>query len=54
MRGGYRTGLDGVAWHSDDEAEFGDDPVIASVSFGATRRFQLRHKARKELRAVID
>ena len=50
----YRTGLDGVAWHSDDEPEFGDEPVIASVSFGATRRFQLRHKARKELRAEID
>ncbi len=49
----YRTGLDGVAWHSDDEPEFGDDPVIASVSFGAARRFQLRHKARKELRAEV-
>lgn len=50
----YRTGLDGVAWHSDVEPEFGGDPVIASVSFGATRRFQLRHKARKELRAELD
>lgn len=43
----YRDGRDGVAWHSDDEAELG--PVIASVSFGATRTFQLRHNSRPDL-----
>ena len=41
----YRTGQDTVGWHSDDEPELGDEPVIASVSFGATRRFDLRHKS---------
>lgn len=46
----YRNGQDGVAWHSDDEPELGPEPVIASVSFGATRRFQLRHKTRKDLK----
>lgn len=40
----YRTGADGVAWHSDDEPELGSEPVICSLSFGARRRFDLRHK----------
>lgn len=40
----YRDGNDGVAWHSDDEPELGPQPVIASVSFGEARVFQLRHK----------
>ena len=50
----YRTGQDSVAWHSDDEIEFGENPAIASVSFGAARRFQFRHKLRKDLRAEIE
>lgn len=45
----YRDGKDSVAWHSDDEPELGKNPVIASVSFGETRRFVLRHKYRKDL-----
>ena len=40
----YRNGRDSVAWHADDEPELGPNPVIASVSFGAERRFQLKHK----------
>ena len=40
----YRSGQDSVAWHADDEPELGPDPIIASVSFGAERRFQLKHK----------
>lgn len=40
----YRDGEDSVSWHSDDEAELGRNPVIASVSLGATRRFSLRHR----------
>jgi alkylated DNA repair dioxygenase AlkB len=50
----YRTGADSVAWHSDDEPEFGRNPVIASVSFGGTRTFQFRHKQRKGLRASVE
>lgn len=45
----YRDGRDSVAWHSDDEPELGHNPVIASVSLGATRRFTLKHKSRKEV-----
>lgn len=46
----YRDGDDAMGWHSDDERELGPRPVIASVSFGATRRFLLRHRTRKALR----
>lgn len=40
----YRTGHDSVSWHADDEPELGPDPVIASLSLGAERRFDLRNK----------
>jgi alkylated DNA repair dioxygenase AlkB len=42
----YRDGKDGVAWHSDDEAELGEHPVIGSVSLGGSRRFMLKPKAK--------
>jgi alkylated DNA repair dioxygenase AlkB len=44
----YRGGNDSVAWHSDDEAEYGVNPVIASLSFGAARTFKMRHKQDKK------
>lgn len=40
----YRDGQDSVAWHADDEKELGGTPVIASVSLGAERSFQLKQK----------
>lgn len=40
----YRSEKDSVSWHSDDEPEFGAMPNIASLSFGAAREFQLKHK----------
>jgi len=42
----YRDGRDSMGWHSDDEPELGPQPIIASVSLGATRR--LRFKSRQE------
>ncbi len=45
----YRDGADSMGWHSDDEASLGPQPVIASLSLGATRRFVLRHRQRREL-----
>jgi len=39
----YRSGSDSVDWHADDEAILGQEPVVASVSLGAERIFQLRH-----------
>ena len=40
----YRDGNDHMSYHSDDEKELGPHPVIASLSYGATRSFQLKHK----------
>ncbi|MGX7668142.1 alpha-ketoglutarate-dependent dioxygenase AlkB family protein [Flavobacterium pedocola] len=39
----YRDGKDSNGWHADNEKELGQNPVIASVSFGAERNFQLKH-----------
>jgi alkylated DNA repair dioxygenase AlkB len=39
----YNDGIDAMGWHQDNEPELGYDPVIASVSLGATRRFIFRH-----------
>jgi len=44
----YRDGQDSNGWHADNEHELGKNPVIASLSFGATRRFDLRHNITKE------
>jgi len=38
----YRNGDDSMGWHRDNEKELGKNPVIASVSFGVERVFQLR------------
>ena len=40
----YRDGADSMGFHADAERELGPTPVIASLSLGATRRFQLRHR----------
>jgi len=44
----YRNGNDSISWHTDAEKELGQNPVISSVNFGATRKFQLRHIETKE------
>lgn len=41
----YRDGCDSMGWHADDEPELGREPVIASLSLGATRRVRFRHKS---------
>ncbi len=40
----YADGQQHMGWHADNERELGDDPVIASLSLGATRRFDLKHR----------
>ncbi len=40
----YHDGNEGMGWHSDDEDTIARDSAIASVSFGAARRFDFRHK----------
>lgn len=39
----YRNGQDSMGWHADNEKELGRNPVIASLTFGAERNFQLKH-----------
>lgn len=48
----YRTGQDSMGWHSDDEPELGQQPGIASLSFGGERRFTFKHRTRKDLKSV--
>ena len=40
----YRNGKDSVSWHADDEPDLGPEPVIGSLSLGASRRFEFRKK----------
>lgn len=49
----YRTGADSMGWHSDNEKELGANPVIASVSFGETRKFHLKHRTDKDLKLTL-
>ena len=50
----YRDGRDHMGWHSDDERELGTAPVIASLSLGAERTFQLRHRRSPKQRIDIE
>ncbi len=51
----YRNERDSMGMHSDDEPELGPEPAIASLSFGATRSFILRHKYNKRtLKLELD
>lgn len=49
----YHDGSEGMAWHSDGEKELKKDGAIASLSFGATRKFAFKHKESKETVSVI-
>jgi alkylated DNA repair dioxygenase AlkB len=44
----YRNGKDSMGLHADDEKELGENPTIASISFGAERRMVFRNKSTKE------
>lgn len=48
----YRDGKDSVDWHQDYKGDQRKNTVIASVTFGATRPFQLKHVSRKDLKRV--
>jgi alkylated DNA repair dioxygenase AlkB len=49
----YRDGRDSVGWHRDSDYAHGGQPDIASVSFGATRTFELRDDSGRA-RATVD
>ncbi len=44
----YPSGEDGMGWHADNEKELGENPIIASLSLGAKRKFSLKHNETKE------
>jgi alkylated DNA repair dioxygenase AlkB len=48
----YRDGNDTVGWHSDNEKELGENPVIASISLGSSRDFQMRHVSDKSIEGL--
>lgn len=50
----YRDGKDSMGWHRDNEKELGINPVIGSVSFGASRKFMLRHYHDRSLKASVE
>lgn len=50
----YRDGRDSMGLHADNEKELGENPVIASLSLGAPRKFRLKHKYDKSLKIDLD
>lgn len=50
----YRDGKDSNGWHADNEKELGKNPIIASVSFGGTRNFQLKHNDLQDQKLNLD
>lgn len=49
----YHDGNEGMGWHSDDEKEIIPNSSIASLSFGADRKFAIKHKVNKESHSLI-
>lgn len=50
----YRDGQDSMGWHRDNEPVLGKNPTIASLTFGATRSFQLRPYGKKEPKLSLE
>ena len=50
----YRDGQDSMGWHADDEKELGNNPLIASLSLGANRDFQLHRKTDTKQKVTIS
>ena len=49
----YHSGEEGMAWHSDGEKDLKKNGAIASVSFGAERKFAFKHKKTKETVSLV-
>lgn len=49
----YRNEKDSNGWHADNEKELGRDPIIASLSLGEERVFQIKHNSNKEAKQSI-
>jgi alkylated DNA repair dioxygenase AlkB len=44
----YHSGDEGMAWHSDEESDLVENASIASMTFGAKRKFSFKHKINKQ------
>ena len=49
----YHSGAEGMAWHSDGEKDLKKNGAIASLSFGAERKFAFKHKTTKETVSLV-
>lgn len=49
----YHNGNEGMAWHSDAEKDLKKNGAIASLSFGAERKFAFKHKITKDKRTLV-
>jgi alkylated DNA repair dioxygenase AlkB len=49
----YQDGSEGMGWHSDDEKSLGRNTPIASLSFGAERKFSFRHNQTRESLSLV-
>lgn len=49
----YHSGAEGMAWHSDGEKDLQENGAIASLSFGAIRKFAFKHKQSKEVISLL-
>jgi alkylated DNA repair dioxygenase AlkB len=49
----YHNGNEGMGWHSDDEKSMGKNNTIASLSFGAERKFSFKHKQTKQTVSLV-
>jgi alkylated DNA repair dioxygenase AlkB len=49
----YHNGNEGMGWHSDDEESLGKNNTIASLSFGAERKFSFKHKLTKQMISLV-
>ena len=49
----YHNGNEGLGWHSDDEESLGKNNTIASLSFGAERKFLFKHKQTKQIVSLV-
>jgi len=49
----YHDGNEGLGWHSDDERSIGKNTPIASLSFGAERKFSFKHKQTKQIVSLV-
>lgn len=49
----YHDGREGMGWHADGEKDLKPNGAIASMSFGAERKFSFKHKTTKETRSLV-